>query len=48
MPTVLSRPMTSLNHSNGYQWPTTGQAKSGWNSWKYAASTAVLRNRNAM
>ena len=48
MPTVLSRPMNSLNHSKGYQWPTIGQAKSGLKSWKYAASTAVLRNRNAM
>ena len=25
----------------------TGQAKSGSKSWKYAASTAVQRNRNA-
>jgi len=46
MPTVLSAPMSSMNHSNGYQWPMTGYAKSGRNSWKYAASTAVLRKRN--
>ena len=31
MPTVLSRPMTSLNHSYGYQWPTSGQAKDAGN-----------------
>ena len=47
MPTVLSTPISSLNHSYGYQWPISGQAKDGSKSWKYAASTAVLRKRNA-